>query len=318
MGFAYDNCSFSWHASGCMLVLGVFMSKKKSRPGRASSASRPRRNRGPSVASRNVPANGRSNREISIDSLTVSEIVGQPLLFEYFETHPLQSILCQIALLSVATAGAGILISKFVPDASSGGVGHGVYVFGVLMLLVIETLYQWLLRSAVLSVERGAFKLGRERFPGLSEEILGSVLLKGRDVNEARLKRLFEPIQRVGLIAAGLSILFVGQRAKDGFLLDSAGVLSQDWAMTVMFALAGLFWQLKNPDNIGRLLEHLNLERRFTSFGERFWTLGLVVPTVASMGVISWCFMPWGLVSFVPLFAALYFVVRYLGRRSAQ
>ena len=68
----------------------------------------------------------------------------------------------------------------------------------------------------------------------------------------------------VGLIAAALSMLFVGQRTKDGFLLDAGEVLSSDLAMTVMFAVAGLLWQLKNPDNIGKLLEHLKLEDRLT------------------------------------------------------
>ena len=294
------------------------MSKKKSRPGRASSATRPRRNRGPLIAPRTASANSQNDPKISIDSLTVSEIVGQPSVFEYFETHPLQSLFCQVTLLSVATAGTGTLISKFVPYHSSSGVGHGIYVVGVLALLVIETSYQWLLRSAVLSIEKGAMKIGAERFPRLSDDDLRSVLEKGRDDNEARLKRLFEPIQRVGLIAVGLSILFVGQRAKDGFLLDLEEVLSRDWAMTVMFAFAGLFWQLKNPDNIGKLLEHLKLQRRFTSFGERFWVVGLVCPTVGSMAVISWAFWPWGLGSFVPLFLALYFVVRYLERRSSR
>ena len=290
------------------------MSKKKSRRGRASSSARPRSNRGPSAAPRVVSANGHDDRALSVGSVTVSEIIGQPPLFEYFETHPLQSLLCQIALLSVATAGAGTLISKFVPDPSSNGVGHGIYVVGVLALLVIETVYQWLLRSAVLSIEEGALKLGKNRLPNVSYGDLHAVLEMSRNDNEAKLKRLFEPIQRVGLIAAALSLLFVGQRAKDGFLLDVSEVLSLDWAMTVMFALAGLLWQLKNPDNIGKLLDHLNLERRFTAFGERFWVVGLVLPTLGSMAVISWCFWPWGLAGFVPLFLARYFVVTYLKR----
>ena len=253
-----------------------------------------------------------------MDSVTVSEIIGRPPMFEYFESHPLQSLLCQIALLSVATAGAGTLISKFVPDPFVNGVGHGIYVAGVLALLVIEASYQWLLRSAVLSIEKGAVKLGRVRLPHVPEEDLRTVLVKGRDENEAKLKRLFEPIQRVGLVAAALSMLFVGQRAKDGFLLDVGEVLSLDWAMTVMFAVAGLLWQLKNPDNIGKLLEHFKLEARFTSFGERFWVVGLVLPTLGSMSVIAWVFWPWGLASFVPLFLALYFVVTYLKRRASR
>ena len=294
------------------------MSKKKSRKGRASSAARPRRSRGSSVAARGTDSRGPNSAKIAIDRLTVSEIVGHSLLLEYFETHPLQSLLCQIALLSVVTAGAGTLISKFVPDPSSSGVGHGVYVAGVALLLLIETSYQWLLRSAVLSIEKGAMKLGVERFPHLTEDALRSVLEKSRDDNEARLKRLFEPLQRVGLIAVGLSILFVAQRTGDSSPLDWAEFLSRDWAVTLMFALAGLFWQLKNPDNIGKLLEHLKLQRRFTSFGERFWVIGLVSPTIVSMTVICWSFWPWGLGSLVPLLLALYFVARYLERRSSR
>ena len=252
-----------------------------------------------------------------MDSVTVSEIIGQPSLLDDFESRPLQSLLCQIALLSMATAGAGALIAKFVPDPSSSGVRHGIYVGGVVALLVIEASYQWLLRSAVLSIETGALKLGRIRFPHVPEEDLRTVLVKGRADNEAKLKRLFEPIQRVGLVAAALSMLFVGQRTNDGFLLDVGEVLSLDWAMTVMFAVAGLLWQLKNPDNIGKLLEHLKLEDRLTSFGERFWVVGLVLPTLGSMSVIAWRFWPWGLASFVPLILAVYFVVTYVKLRSS-
>ena len=292
------------------------MSKKKSRTGRASSATRSRRSRGAAVASHVSATNGQQEDVFSVDSVTVSEIIGQPPLFEYFESYPFQSLLCQIALLSITTAGAGTLISKLVPDPSSNAVGHGIYVAGVLLLLVIETSYQWLLRSAVLPFEKGAVKLGKVRLPNISEEDLRTVLEKSRNSNEEKLKRLFEPIQRVALIAAALSLLFVGQQAKDGLLLNMGEFLSQDWTMTVMFGLAGFLWQLKNPDNIGKLLEHFKLEGRLTSFGERFWVVGLVLPTLGSMSVIAWSFWPWGLVSFVPLVLAFYFVVTYLKRRS--
>ena len=159
-----------------------------------------------------------------------------------------------------------------------------------MLLLLIETSYQWLLRSAVLSIEKGALKIAAERFPWIPGSVRRSLLEKDRDVNEARLKRLFEPLQRVVLIAVGLSILFVAQQSGDGPSPGWSRVLSTDWAMTLMFAFAGLLWQLKNTDNIGKLLEHLRIERYFTSFGERFWIVGLVCPTIGSMVVISWAF----------------------------
>ena len=236
----------------------------------------------------------------------------------FFETNGLQALLCQVALLSVVTAGAGTLISKFVPDPSESGVGHGVYVGGVLLLLLIETAYQWLLRSAVLSIEKGALILGRERFPHISDYELRSVLQKNREDRETKLKRLFEPIQRVGLIAVGLSILFVAQRTGGETPPTWVEVLSKDWAMTLMFGLAGFLWQLKNPDNIGKLLEHLKIQRHVTFFGERFWVVGLVCPTLGSMFVICWWFWPWGVVSIAPLIMAFCFVGRYLERQSSQ
>ena len=287
------------------------MSKKKSRPRRTTSATRSQGNRRGSAVAHRTVVGGHRSAGISLDRFTVSEIVGQPSLFGYFEAHPLQALLTQIALLSVVAAGAGTLISKLVPDSSASGIGHGVYVAGVVLLLLIETSYQWLLRSAVLTIEKGALKIAAERFSHIPESVRSSLLEKDRDVNEVRLKRLFEPLQRVVLIAVALSILFVAQRSGEGSSPEWVWVLSTDWAMTLMFAYAGLLWQLKNPDNVGKLLEHLRIECYFTSFGERFWIVGLVCPTMGSMVVISWAFWPWGTVSIIPLLVALYFVARY-------
>ena len=294
------------------------MSKKKSRPGRMPPRARSKRNRSHSGASRRSSSQGEDSAKISIDTLTVSEIVGQPRLLGYFETHPLQSLLCQMALLSVVTAGAGTLISKFVPDSSFSDLGHGVYVAGVVVLLFIETIYQWLLRSAVLSIEPGLVTLGVARFHQLSEDQLRSFLERGREENEAQLKRVFEPLQRVGLIAVGLSILSVVQETRGDAPTEWLKILSRDWAMTLMFAFAGLLWQLKNTDNIKKLLEHLKIQHHLTSFGGRFWIWGLVCPTIGSMAVISWCFWPWGLASFTPLLLALYFMRRYSARLSSR
>ena len=187
------------------------------------------------------------------------------MFLDYVEAHPLQSLLCQIALLSVIAASAGTLIGHFVPYAVDSGVGKGIYVAGVVVILFFETVYQWLLRAATLPIEEGAVSLLTVRSPSTPSDKLRSALGSVREANEARLARLFEPLLRVGLIALALSVHFVAQTY--GKLSQPpvwAETLTQDWAMTLMFGVAGLLWQLKNPDNIGKLLLHLKLQIKAT------------------------------------------------------
>ena len=145
-------------------------------------------------------------------AIAVSRILEQPAFLEFFEAHPLQSMLCQIALLSVVAASAGALIGRFVPGALDAGVGKGIYVAGVVVILFFETVYQWLLRSATLPLEKGAFSLLTARSPSSSPREIRSALESVRETNEARLARLFEPLLRVGLIALALSVHFVAQK----------------------------------------------------------------------------------------------------------
>ena len=88
--------------------------------------------------------------------------------------------------------------------------------------------------------------------------------------------------------------------------------------MTLMFGVAGLLWQLKNPDNIGKLLLYLKLQRYIAAFGEYFWPLVIVASTLGSIVVLYWFFPLWGWVGTLPLILMLWFFVRFLSRRSSR
>ena len=251
--------------------------------------------------------------------LSLSSIVGDLGVLEFIEARPLLAMFCQMTLLSVVTAGAGALIAKFVPDASPGGIGNGMYVAGVVLLLIVETAYQWLLRAAVLPIESGAMMIGMQRFPSHSPNEFRSALENVRDTNEARLNRILEPLRGVGLVALALSIYFIAQGIGTAPNPPTwLGTLSDDWVMTTMFAFAGLLWQMKNPDNIGKLLLHLKIQSSFASFGERFWVLALVILSIGSMFVISLFFFPWGLASLVPLAVLVWSFVKFRLKRRLQ
>ena len=102
---------------------------------------------------------------LSNTKLTVSSILARPELLDYFEAHRLSALLFQIVFLSVVIAGMGTLIVQFIPDLSPSGATNGIYAAGVVFLLLIETIHQWLLRSATLPMESGLESLAGVRLP---------------------------------------------------------------------------------------------------------------------------------------------------------
>ena len=242
-----------------------------------------------------------------------------PVFAEYVQAHPLQSLLCQIALLSVVAAAAGALIARFVPEVSESGVGKGIYVAGVLGILLVEAIYQWLVRAATLPVEEGAVSLMSVLAPSRSSLRLRAALEETRDKNEPRLARVFEPLLRVGLVGLALSVHFVaqtyGKASSSPYWVE---MLAQDWAITIMFGLAGLFWQLKNPDNIGKIMVGLGIQRHVATFGNYFWPAVVVGSSLGSIAVLYWLFPWWGWIGVAPLVLMLWFFIKYLERRSSR
>ena len=249
----------------------------------------------------------------------MSRILGNPVLVEYMQAHPLQSLLCQVGLLSVVAAAAGVLIARYVPRVSDGDVGMGIYVAGVVGILIVETVYQWLVRAVTLPVEEGAVTLMGRIDPSKSERRFRATLEQARDRNESRLARLFEPLLRVGLVALALSVHFVAQSS--GKLSSPplwAEILSQDWAMTVMFGLAGLLWQLKNPDNIGKFLVGFGIQKHVAVFGDYLGPVVVVGTIVGGIMVLSLFFPLWGWIGALPLVFMLMFFLRFRSRRSSR
>ena len=262
-------------------------------------------------SSRGVRAQEDSVPPLAKTKLTVSGILAQPKLLDFFEGHQLVALLFQIVFLSVVIAGLGTLIVQFIPDLSPSGATNGIYVAGVVFLLLIETVHQWLLRSATLPMESGLQSLAGTRFPTTDPREFRSYLDRTRDSNEARLGRLFEPFQRVGLVAGGLAIHFLAQKAGgDSSPPSWAEVLSRDWVMTLLFGFGGFLWQLKNPDNIWKLLVGLRIQRHVMAFGEYFWVIALVVSTLGSLVALSWFLFPWGLIILGIVLAVLMIVAR--------
>ena len=248
---------------------------------------------------------------LSATRLTVSGILAQPKLLDFFEAHQLLALLFQIVFLSVVIAGLGTLIVQFIPDLSTSGASNGIYVAGVVFLLFIETIHQWLLRSATLPMESGLEALVGNRIPAADAGRFRSYLDSMRDSNEARLGRLFEPFQRVGLVAGGLAVHFLAQKAgSDSSPPFWAEVLSKDWVMTLLFGFGGFLWQLKNPDNIWKLLVGMRIQKYVLAFGEYFWVIALVVSTLGSLVALSWFYFPGGLIILVIILAVLLIAAR--------
>ena len=220
------------------------------------------------------------------------------------QEHPLRVLICQMGLFSIVTGAAGAVVALFIPEAAVNNASNGVYVSGLVLILLIETLYQWMLRAGSLVGEQGVVAIAESNYPDVPLDELQEYLRTHRDGFEARLRRLFEPVEKVALIALALLAHLIAQESSD---VAWARELSADWAVALLLAFAGLLWQLKNPDNISKLTTELKLERFLSIFGDRFYVFALPAVTVGSIAVLGIVFFPWGLISVAPLGAAFWY-----------
>ena len=249
-----------------------------------------------------------SNTQSFWSRFTVPQIIGRPALLDDVREHPLRTALSQLVMMAIITAAVGTLVGKFVPDALLNNVSNGIYLAGLVTILLVETVWQWLIRAASLTAEEGIGIYARTRRWRISEEQVREFLESKRADIEAGLKRSFEPVERVGLILVAILVHLIAQKSVGVSPVPPwANTLSQDWTITLLLAFAGLLWQLKNPSNIDRLSAGLNLEKFLMKFGGIFWTILLVILVFGSMGVLSFLFFPWGLTSILLLVLLLRF-----------
>ena len=246
-----------------------------------------------------------------LNSLTISEIVRQAGMVREVAEHPLRALIFQMGLFSIVTGAVGTLVALFIPEASVNNASNGVYVSGLVLILLIETLYQWMLRAGALVGEQGVVGIAESNYPHVPLDELREYLRTHRDGFEARLRRLFEPIEKVLLIALALLVHLMAQESAD---ISWARELSTDWVITLLLAFAGLLWQLKNPDNIAKLSTELRLERLLSGFGNWFYVVVLTAMTLGSIILLGVVFFPWGFISAAPLGVAFWFTRKAIGR----
>ena len=138
--------------------------------------------------------------------LNMPGIFGETAWVKTAAQHPKTTVLWQILTLSIATAAAGTLIAKRIPEAVVNNAGNGVYIAGLVVILTIEAMYQWLLRTATLATEEGVTAYASRDRPDIATEDMQRALEQNRDTNETTLKRSLEPIERVSLLAIGLVV----------------------------------------------------------------------------------------------------------------
>ena len=135
---------------------------------------------------------------------------------------------------------------------------------------------------------------------------------KQRQSNVDKLRRTVEPIERVSLLAIGIVTHLIALESIDANSPPLwAATLANDWAITLMLGLAGLLWQFKNQDHIKTLTRGTWLERALKRVGNKL--PGIVIPllAIASVGILSVVYWPWGILSAVLLIIGLiYFGVK--------
>ncbi len=151
--------------------------------------------------------------------------------------------------------------------------------------------------------------IAESHYPEVPLHELREYLRNHRDGFESRLRRLFEPAERVGLLSLALVAHLIAQESSD---VSWARTASQDWAITLLLGFAGLLWQLRNTDNISKLTTELRLESFLTKCGEMVYLLALPIVTVGSIIVLGVVYFPWGLSGVLPLGAAFWYTRKTL------
>ena len=238
----------------------------------------------------------------SLRNLSLTAILSQTKLMKEVSDHPRTMTILQILVLTVTTASVGTLIAKFVPEAAINNASNGVYITGLVIILLIETIYQWGLRAAMLATEEGISAYIQIESPETDVARLTSELERQRESNEEKLKRTLEPVERVSLLAIGIVTHLIAVESSSGEQPPTwATTLADDWAITLLLGLAGLLWQLKNQSHISTLTSGSWVESLLRVVGNRLLIVVIPVEALGSVIILSVAYYPWGTLSVLPL-----------------
>ena len=253
---------------------------------------------------KNARASSRGPREKSnrqgqrpgiFKALSITGLFSNPKLMNTFSQHREVITVFQILSLAVVTASVGTLIAKFVPESYI--TSNGVYIAGLVLILLIETIYQWGLYAAMLAAEEGVSAYSERETPK-DTKALKSEMEKRRSSNVDDLRRTLEPIERVSLLAIGIMTHLIALQSIDANNPPPwKAILASDWAITLMLGLAGLLWQLKNQTHIYTLTKDTWVERSLKSVGNKLPVIVILMLAIASVVILSVSYWPWGLLS---------------------
>lgn len=263
------------------------------------------RNVRPSERRRNL-LRPQSSNSLTLLKLSLSAIFSQTNLVKAVSDHPKTILIFQILVLTVTTASVGTLIAKLVPEAAINNASNGVYIAGLVFILLIETIYQWGLRAAMLGTEEGIAAYIHAESPEADAGGLRQVLESQREPNEEKLKRTLEPVERVTLLAIAILTHLIALESTNGTDTPNwATTLSQDWAITVLLGSAGLLWQLKNQGHISTLTSGTWIERALRLIGNKLLVVIIPLEAVVSVIILSVAYYPWGTLSALPLLVGI-------------
>ena len=242
--------------------------------------------------------------------LSMRAIFSHTKLMNGFSAHLKLMRIFQILFLTVVTASVGTLIAKLVPEAAINNASNGVYIAGIVLILLIETVYQWGIRAVMLAAEQGFSAYIQIESPESTVETVNAALKSQREPNEERLKGVLEPVERVGLLAIGIMTHLIALESANGNQTPAwVSTLSNDWAITLLLGLAGLLWQLKNQNNISMLTSGTWVERLLGTMGNKLIVTIVLVEAIGSVVILTVAYFPWGLWSGILLVVGLVWVL---------
>ena len=243
-----------------------------------------------------------SDNSLTLLKLSLSAIFSQTSLVKTASRNPKTILIFQILVLTITTASIGTLIAKLVPEAAINDASNGVYIAGLVFILLLETIYQWGLRAATLATEEGITAYVQVESPDTDAGGLRSELEKQRVTNEERLKRTLEPVERVTLLAIAILTHLIALESASGDETPAWAItLAKDWAMTLLLGAAGLLWQLKNQGHISTLTNGTWIERALRFSGNKLLIFIIPVEAIVSVVILTVAYYPWGTLSALPL-----------------
>ena len=252
-----------------------------------------------------APQNRRVERTEGVTTrpkLSIAGILSQTKFVNQAALHRKPMVYLQILALAVTTAAVGAVVARFIPESAIGGASNGVYIAGIVLILLIETVYQWGLRASMLATEVGLLAYANVEESQADVEGLKSQLESQRNSNVEKLRRALEPMERVSLLALALLTHLIAQESADkNDLFGWATMLAKDVSITLLLGLAGLLWQLKNQDHIGTLTSGPRVQRILRSIGNLLMIAVIPLQALGSIIVLSVLYFPWGMLAMLPL-----------------